>query len=280
MDGVFYINKPMGMTSFDVVAKMRKRIKQKSIGHTGTLDPNAEGLLILLVGKACKILPYCEHNKKEYIASLKLGIMSDTADIWGNIIEKKEIEKFSIEQLENVLKSFVRKQLQIPPMTSAIKVNGKKLLEYQREGIEINRKPREIEIYELELLHLNDDVITFRAVVSKGTYIRVLCEDIAKKLNNIATMCKLVRTAIGDISLDNAAKIDDINELSKPHDITEVLKGDLKMVEYEDLNTIKHGKKINLDCSDDLVLITNCGKVVAAYEREYQSNFRCKRGLW
>ena len=127
MDAIFLINKPEGMTSFDVCHRIKKSLHERSVGHTGTLDPNATGLLIVLCGKYTKLLPYCDHDKKEYIASMKFGIKTDTLDIWGNTIDTKEVNKIDENDLKTLLKSFLGKQQQIPPMYSAIKKNGKKL---------------------------------------------------------------------------------------------------------------------------------------------------------
>ncbi|MFV0479693.1 MAG: tRNA pseudouridine(55) synthase TruB [Anaerorhabdus sp.] len=280
MDGVFYINKPKGMTSFDVVAKLRKQIHQKSIGHTGTLDPNAEGLLIVLVGKACKALPYCNHDQKEYIAQLSFGKKTTTGDRWGDVVEERKVTAISREALESVLQSFIGESFQQPPMTSAIKVNGKKLLEYQREGKVVQVKPRKIRIDHLTCLAFDGFSATIKAIVTQGTYIRVLCEDIAEKTGNIGTMTELCRTMIGPISLDQAEKIEDITEKSTPHPITEILQGTLPMFESDKINEIKQGKRLFLNSTEELVLLTHQNEVVAAYEKVEGNEYRCRRGLW
>ncbi len=280
MDGVFYINKPKGLTSFDVVAKLRKRLMKKSIGHTGTLDPNAEGLLIILVGKACKALPYCEHDKKEYLASFSFGEKRNTADIWGELVETREISKVSKEEFNFVLKQFVGRTQQIPPMTSAIKINGKKLIEYQREGITVEVPPRDIEIEEIECLEFDGISATIRAVVSKGTYIRTLCEDIAEKTGNLGTLTALTRTKIGPISLEQASQIEDLDCNSVPHSITEVLQETLPMVDITDILSVKQGKKMKLNSTEKTVLLVYENEVVAAYEQDEGCVYRCKRGLW
>ena len=212
MDAIFLINKPEGMTSFDVCHRIKKSLHERSVGHTGTLDPNATGLLIVLCGKYTKLLPYCDHDKKEYIASMKFGIKTDTLDIWGNTIDTKEVNKIDENDLKTLLKSFLGKQQQIPPMYSAIKKNGKKLYELARENIEVAREARDIEIYDIELLTYHEDEFSFRVVVSSGTYIRSLCEDIASKCDNYGCMTSLVRTKIQDLSLDKAISIDEVSE--------------------------------------------------------------------
>lgn len=185
MDGVLIINKPKGFTSHDVVNVLRKALNTKKIGHTGTLDPNATGVLPILVGTATKISKYLIEHDKTYIATIKLGEKTDTGDIEGNIIEKDlNLQNISSEQVEKVLKIFIGKQKQIPPLYSAIKVNGKKAYEYARQGQKLELEARDIEIYNIELIKLVDKEITFEVSCSKGTYIRTLCEDIAEKLRN------------------------------------------------------------------------------------------------
>lgn len=277
MDGVYYIKKTMNMTSFDVCAKIRKKFNEKSVGHTGTLDPNAEGLLIVLLGKACKCLPYCEHSKKEYVATIQLGIKTDTGDIWGKTIEEKEVISFDQNQLNEVLNSFLGPQTQIPPMVSAIKVNGKKLYEYHREGKEVEVKPRNIVIDEIECLS-NDHEIKIRAVVSSGTYIRVLCEDIAKKLGTVGTMSSLVRTKIGNVSLADALVLDDLTG-DNIHDIEDVINPIYPRIEVDCVKEVMQGKRIKLDCEEEIVILTHNQKVLAAYEKD-GNEYRSKRGLW
>lgn len=278
MDGVLYINKEKNMTSFDVVARIRRILNERSIGHTGTLDPNAEGLLILLVGKACKCLPYCEHNNKEYIATFKLGIKTDTGDIWGEVIEQQDIPLISRNEFESICSEFIGIQQQIPPQVSAIKVNGKKAYEYHREGKTIELEKREIEIYELECLSY-DTEITIRALVSNGTYIRTLCEDIAKRMGTIGTMTSLVRSKIGNISVEQAIKLDEVNEKSL-HSINEILNNQYPHFEIADVESVKQGKRIRLDCIESLVLLTHQGEILAAYEKVEDNLYKSKRGLW
>ncbi len=278
MNGILLINKEKEMTSFDVIAKLRKILHTKQIGHTGTLDPNATGLLIVMVGKACKILPYIKNNKKEYIATLKFGYKTDTGDIWGKTIEEKEVSSFDTQQIEAVFKSFIGKQMQVPPMVSAVKINGKKLYEYAREGIEIERPAKEIEIYELELIEMGEE-IKFRAVCSSGTFIRVLCEEIAEKLNNIGTMSRLVRTKIDHFEVENALKLDEISDDIKLFTPYEMLI-DYPYIEYENVDDIYNGKRIFLDTEHDLVMIVSKNEVLAAYKRENGKKFKSMRGFW
>ena len=185
MDGLLIINKPKGYTSHDVVNVLRKSLNTRKIGHTGTLDPNATGVLPILIGTATKISKYLIEHDKTYIATIKLGEKTDTGDSEGNVTQQDlNFPNISCEQVKEVLKTFVGKQKQVPPVYSAIKINGKKAYEYARQGQDVELIPRDIEIYNIELIKLEEKEITFKASCSKGTYIRVLCEDIAEKLRN------------------------------------------------------------------------------------------------
>lgn len=279
-NGILYVNKPKGMTSFDVVYKLRKKLNIKSIGHTGTLDPNAEGLLIVLLGKYTKLLPYCNHDNKEYIATFKFGIKTDTLDIWGETLDTKDNIIITKEKLEDTLNSFLGKQKQIPPMYSAKKVKGKKLYEYARDNKEIKREPIDIFINNIELLSFDKEV-KIKTTVSSGTYIRTLIDDIGTKLNTYACMTGLIRTAIGDVNLDNSINLDDINKetmlISNPRLI---LDSNIEMLESNKIEDIKNGKKLNLNCNNKTVLLTNNEKLLAIYEKVEGNIYICRRGLW
>lgn len=187
MDGILIVNKPEGCTSHDVVNKIKWATGEK-VGHTGTLDPLAEGVLPILIGKGTLLSQYLINHDKKYIAKIGLGLKTETGDREGKIIEKKPVDKtiYTQENLQKVLKSFVGKQEQIPPMYSAIKVHGKKLYEYARKGQKIEIQPREIEIYDIKLLnyYTEKSEIEIEVFCGKGTYIRTLCEDIAKRLGS------------------------------------------------------------------------------------------------
>ena len=192
MDGVFNIYKEKGFTSHDVVAIVRKTINQKKVGHTGTLDPDAEGVLPVCVGKATKLADYIMADTKTYRATIKLGIITDTYDTTGDIIAEKEVS-VSKDAIISVVKSFVGKQEQLPPMYSAIKINGHKLYDLARKGIEVERKPRSIEIYDISLDEfISDTEFAVTVSCSKGTYIRTLCYDFGEKLGCGAAMSSLV----------------------------------------------------------------------------------------
>lgn len=224
MDGIILVNKEKDFTSHDVVSIVKK-ITESKVGHTGTLDPNATGVLPLLIGNATKISKYLINHDKEYEAVIQLGKKTTTADIEGEVIEEKEVpEKIYIE-CENILKSFIGKQKQTPPAYSAIKVNGKKLYSYAREGIKIEIEPRNIEIYNIELMNINKEEkqISFRVSCSKGTYIRSLCEDIADKLGTVGYMKDLKRTKVGDFEIKEAITIDELKEKFEKNDFSDVI---------------------------------------------------------
>lgn len=214
MNRIFILNKPLEFTSQDAVSKLKKILNQKKAGHTGTLDPMATGVLPILVGETTKLSKYLVEHKKTYIAVLKLGTCTDTGDSEGEIIEEKkvDIENLTKDKVEFVLNEFLGKQIQTPPIYSAIKINGKKLYEYARNGIEVEIPKREIEIYNIKLIKLdkNEKEIEFEVECSKGTYIRTLCEDIAKKLDTIGYMKSLTRTKVNNFKLEDTITFEDL----------------------------------------------------------------------
>lgn len=215
MDGIIIINKPQNCTSHDIVYKVKK-ILNKKVGHTGTLDPMATGVLPLLIGKGTLCSKYLIEHDKIYKVTLQLGKKTDTADEEGNIIEERKVEK-DILKKENVLKAIKQcegEQIQTPPIYSAIKVKGKKLYEYARQGKEVEIPKRKINIYKIELLHINEEnlQIEFSVHCSKGTYIRSLCEDLAEKLGNIGYMAKLERTRVGQFDIKNSITIEELEK--------------------------------------------------------------------
>lgn len=214
MNRIFILNKPLEFTSQDAVSKLKKILNQKKAGHTGTLDPMATGVLPILVGETTKLSKYLVEHKKTYIAVLKLGTCTDTGDSEGKIIEEKkvDIENLTKDKVEFVLNEFLGKQIQTPPIYSAIKINGKKLYEYARNGIEVEIPKREIEIYNIKLIKLdkNEKEIEFEVECSKGTYIRTLCEDIAKKLDTIGYMKSLTRTKVNNFKLEDTITFENL----------------------------------------------------------------------
>ena len=273
LEGLLLVNKPQNMTSFDVIAKLRKKLHIKKIGHSGTLDPMACGVLLVLVGKATKILPYLENTDKEYVATFELGKETSTEDIWGEVLEEKEV--VPIEDLQLLCNQFIGKQKQMPPMVSSIKINGRKLYEYAREGIEVERPLRDIEIYECEAL----DDRTIRILCSSGTYVRSLIRDMAYKCNNVGCMSSLIRTRVGNFTLKDCYELEDIDEHVHLHSIYEALSY-LPMVEVKNEFDVLNGKKIHLDTKEDVVLMVKNHQALAIYKRHHQDVFSCERGLW
>lgn len=215
MNGIIIINKEKNYTSNDVVQIVKKIFKEK-VGHTGTLDPMATGVLPVLIGKGTMLSKYLINHDKIYTATLKLGIKTDTGDITGNILQEKNIneEKLKQKNIEKVLQNIQGKQKQVPPMYSAIKINGKKLYEYARKGQKVEIEPRLITIYNAKLIEISKDTkeIKFKVSCSKGTYIRTLCEKIAEELGTIGTMSALNRDKVGDFSMEKSVKIDELKE--------------------------------------------------------------------
>jgi len=211
MDGIIIINKPKNYTSHDIVRKAKKLLNEK-VGHTGTLDPNATGVLPLLIGKGTLLSKYLIEHDKIYEAVLKLGEKTDTADGEGKVLESQNVEQSILkkENIERIFNNLEGKQEQIPPMYSAIKLNGKKLYEYARKGIEVEVKPRTIEIYKLELIKIEDMEIIFRVSCSKGTYIRTLCEKIAEELGTVGYMKELKRIQVGEFNIKDSITIEEL----------------------------------------------------------------------
>lgn len=236
MQGILIINKPEGFTSQDVVSKVKKILNIKKAGHTGTLDPMATGVLPVLLGEYTKLSKYLIEHDKTYIAKLKLGIKTSTGDIEGEVIDTKEYDKNILDKgnVEKVLNSFVGKQKQIPPMYSAIKVNGKKLYEYARNGETVEVEPRDIELYDVKLLNIYDDEIEFEVSCSKGTYIRVVCEDIAKALGTIGTMSALKRTVVDKFEINDALTFGEL-EVSKDNIESRLIKMEEVFKDFESL---------------------------------------------
>lgn len=212
MNGVININKSTGMTSFDVVRKVRFLTKEKKVGHTGTLDPEASGVLPVCMGKATKIIDYIMENQKSYKVSFQLGIVTDTYDLEGSIIKTSETDHIKNEDVLKVISKFIGLIDQVPPMYSALKVNGKRLYELARQGKEIEREARKINIYSIDNIELNLPFVTMDVTCSKGTYIRSLCFDIGNELNVGATMTALCRTRNGFFTLGNSVKLEDLDE--------------------------------------------------------------------
>lgn len=284
MDGTLLVYKEKDWTSRDVCNKIQSIFHTKSVGHTGTLDPFAEGVLLVTINKANKIMPYVDDFHKTYRASLKLGIQTDTGDLTGNILKQEIVPLLNESLIKETLKSFIGKSYQIPPMTSAVHFQGRKLYELFYEGEVVERKPREIEIFDIKLVSFENNVIVFEAEVSKGTYLRVLGEDIAKKLNTVGHLFSLIRTKVGHLSIDNALKISQITEDTPLIPISKVLTR-FSQIEVSDslVKKIKDGQPIFFkNTNSDKILLTNplCDALAIYQKTNKEHLYRCERGLW
>lgn len=271
MDGILIVNKTKGCTSHDIVYQVKKIVNEK-VGHTGTLDPMVTGVLPLLVGKGTLCSKYLMNHDKVYRVKLQLGQKTDTLDGEGSIIEEKQVTDNMIEKekVEEALKSMIGKQEQIPPIYSAIKVNGKKLYEYARKGEKVEIKPRKIEIYNIELIKINkkDRQIEFQVACSKGTYIRSLCEEIASKLNTVGYMCELERLQVGKFNIVDAITLETLEKnkemIHKKIISIEELFKDNKNIELDDkkLTLFLNGVQLSRKEKDGVYKIYNKNKFI------------------
>ena len=269
MNGVLLINKEKGITSSDVVVKLKHILNTKKVGHTGTLDPLAEGLMLVTVGKATKISNLLVEKYKEYIATFELGYQTDTYDTEGKVINKsdKVVEK---DEIIKVINSYKKSYLQEVPIYSSVKVNGKKLYEYARNNIEVELPKREVEIKDIEVLSIEGNKIVIKTYVSKGTYIRSLINDIGLSLETYATMTDLIRTKVDKYNLEDAYTLEDVEENNyKLLSIEEVL--DYPKIELDDelYKKVSNGVKISNDYSiNDKVILKYNDHLVAIYEEK------------
>ncbi len=278
-DGILLVHKEKGLTSFDLVNRIKRSLKLEKIGHTGTLDPNAEGLMLVLFNKTTKANQFLVLDTKEYVASLRLGLKTDTKDIWGQILEEQAVEMPSEAQIRAVFAQFTGVSQQEVPMVSAVRVNGKRLHEYHREGLDVVQPIRDIEIFNLELLKLDQD-IHFRVVCGSGTYVRSLCEDIAAAFGTIGCMASLTRTKVGRFDLKDAVKFD------------QILTGEFKLlplsdvlpypkVQAESVIDIKNGKILQLEYLGAMITVMDQEEVLAVYGwNEKKNAYASVRGLW
>ncbi len=283
IDGILVINKEKNYTSRDVVNIISKKFHTKKVGHTGTLDPLATGALVLCLGNHLKISELLTAEQKEYIATLILGIETDTLDITGNILQEDTNKNYSQEQIETVLKSFLGTYSQEVPKYSAVKVNGRKLYEYARKNIDIDLPKREVTIYNIELLnspHLvnNHLEFTIKCQVSKGTYIRSLIRDIGKKLGTVATMKELQRTKQGTITLDKSYTLEDIDKDNyKLLNMKDVLALPTISISKELEPKIKNGCILPKFFTEDKVIIQNKDNtLLGIYQTHPQDPTKCK----
>ena len=264
--GVLLVNKPKGITSRDVVNKLEKVFDTKKVGHNGTLDPMAEGLLVITINRATKINELLTCTDKEYIASVKVGVETDTLDLEGNIVKTSD-KKISKDMLDNLFKEFIREYLQEVPKYSAIKVNGKKLYEYARSNKDVELPKRKVIIKELELLDYKEDSFKFRCVVSKGTYIRSLIKDMGEFLDIPCTMSSLIRTRQGKFKLSDAVDLEDVTINSKLISINNALDIETKEIDSVDYKRIVNGAVIDNSYNiKNKVLFMKDNRVVAIYQ--------------
>ena len=266
--GVIVVNKEKDMTSFDVVNEISHLFGIKKVGHTGTLDPMAEGILIICIGKATKIVELLTAKDKEYVAGVKLGIKTDSYDITGNILDTKEVK--DIDNLEEVILSYKKTYLQEVPIYSAVKVDGKKLYEYARNNKEVELPKKEVTIKEIELLEKDKDAFIIKTLVSKGTYIRSLINDIGNSLNTYATMTSLNRTKQGKVTINDSYKLNDIKSNNyKYYKIEEVLDYPIIKVDVDFEFKIKNGVKINntFEIENKVLFVNKNNKLLGIYEK-------------
>lgn len=263
-NGILIVNKEPNYTSRDVVNIVSKKLQTKKVGHTGTLDPLASGVLVITIGRYTKLGEILTSLDKEYISEIKLGIKTDTLDITGNILEKKDFN-LQKEDIEKVFKKFVGKYKMEVPIYSAIKINGKKLYEYARNNEEVELPIKTVEIKELELIDYKEGIIKFRTKVEKGTYIRSLIRDICKELNTIGTMNSLIRTKQGNFLIENAQELEDNYNLLKITDVLNIKTYNLNDKEYQ---KVINGNSLVLNSNEEQLLLEYNNEEIAIYNKE------------
>lgn len=274
MNGVLVIYKEKGFTSRDVVNILMDELGTRKVGHTGTLDPMATGVLVVCVGQGLKLVELLTNHDKEYIAKIRLGIETDTLDITGKVLKEEKVRDYSKEEVEHVLSKFVGKIKQTVPKYAAIKVNGKKLYEYARNGEEVELPVRDIEIYDLKLVsNIKNNEFYIKCHVSKGTYIRSLVRDIGIALGTCATMVELERTKLGEFSLENTYTLDDIRSgMYSMLKIEDVLDLPEFVVDKEQEKRIRNGQVLDKFFDGDMVTVMNEDNKLLAIYQEYHDN--------
>lgn len=273
-DGVLLINKPMGFTSFDVIAKLRGILKERKLGHGGTLDPNVTGVLPVFVGRATKAIDLVSRQEKKYTATFKLGLKTDTQDIWGEVFEQNEPER-DIEKIKEAVLSFKGESMQLPPMYSAIRINGVRLYDLAREGKEIPRDARKINVYDIifEGKTENEDEYRFSVFCSKGTYVRTICADIGEKLCCGAAMTSLVRTESMGFKIENCLTLEDVQKAVDENRADEFVRpieelfSDLPPIFLNEKNTHLYKNGVGLDPRKVSGVIYDSGYEIAAFQR-------------
>lgn len=274
MNGIILVNKDKDMTSRDVVNILSKKFNTRRIGHTGTLDPIATGVMGIAIGDGLKIVDLLTNDSKEYIATVKLGISTDTLDITGNVLEELNEYKIEQEQLIEILNSFLGKSLQEVPIYSAVKVNGKRLYEYARSNIIVELPKREIEVFNIELIDFSDDEFSFKVKVSKGTYIRSLIRDIGKKLNIPCSMKYLKRTIQGNFKIEDSYTLEEIiSDNYKVVSIKDSLDG-YNFIEVDNYieNKILNGRILENRYDTDVIVFINSNEEVLAIYGVYDKD--------
>ena len=281
MDGILLVNKPIGMTSRDVFNILIKKFNTKKICHTGTLDPFANGLLIITINKGTKISSFLEDLNKEYIAELKLGESTTTLDLEGEVLKQKDvILPLNQSKVEEVLNSFIGKIKQVPPMYSAIKIDGEELYKKARRGEVVERKEREVEINSIDLLSITKEKILFKVDCSKGTYIRTLGQDIASKLDYPGHLTHLVRTRVGRFFLKDAKSLEEISEKDIIPISTSLSHFPSIRVNDQDAFKVKNGVKLLLQGSDLYFIMDKNSNPLAIYKRKEDGYYYSLRGLF
>lgn len=279
INGVFLIDKECQITSRKVDNLIGRKFSIKKVGHVGTLDPLATGLLMVAVNEGTKVIPYLEDSRKEYVATFKLGLLTTTLDLEGEVVSDNTPDLISHASLEKVIQSFQGVITQIPPLTSAIKVNGVPLYKYAHKNIDVDVPPREVEIFSIELIGYNFPEFSIKTFVSSGTYIRTLGNDIAHKLATVATTTKLRRTRVGNFSVNQAKTLENVSQFdiikcgdALPH-IPSVF------IDKNQLEAVKVGATITINSQSSRVKIVDDDRLLAIYEQIEGQTYRCLRGF-
>ena len=280
MAEVLYVNKPSGISSFDVCFKLRKVLHTKKIGHTGTLDPNATGVMIVLFDKSTKANQFLVTDRKEYETRVLLGKETDTLDIDGKVLGEYKYEVPDENTLKKALNAFIGRSVQEVPITSAVSIDGKRLYQYQKEGKEVELPKREIEVFSIELLNIYEDGFSFLSRVSSGTYIRALVRDILSSLNLHGTVLSLKRTAVDDVRIEDCDELNDILEGNYHlHDLYDLLSKRYEVFEDFDEKDVLNGKKLLIESDQPRLLMAKNHEALAIYEKDGDL-YRSLRGLW
>lgn len=280
MDGVLIIDKQRGLTSRDVVNKLIKKFNFKKIGHTGTLDPFATGVLLIVCGKATKILPFLDNLVKTYRAKLVLGMQTDTQDSDGKIIAIKEVAQLEFAQVEKVLQTFAGPSRQKVPKYSAMKINGEQLYKKARRGEAVEPPMKDIYIENIHLTAIEGPEITFEVTCSTGTFVRALGEDISSKLGTVGHLKELRRLAIGDFFIENAHKIEEVTERELI-----LIKNALKHIPshaigYPETKYVKDGKIMMFKRDEPRLAISDGEDIIAIMDKQVDGSYKVKRGLF